>query len=122
VTVHDFTDQDTQYGFNRIDYEAIQHIPILREVLQWQPHLASELLLQLLAGRRGVLDRVVEDRRHQRRQVADAAGRGEHGRDLDRVVDVRGRAAVLAALVPMLVGREVERLEQPGGVVHRMRR
>ena len=31
VTVHDFTDQDTQYGFNRIDYEAIQHIPILRD-------------------------------------------------------------------------------------------
>jgi hypothetical protein len=31
VTVHDFTDQDTAQGFNQVDYEAIQHIPILRE-------------------------------------------------------------------------------------------
>lgn len=31
VTVHDFTDSDKAYGFNQIDYEAIQHIPILRE-------------------------------------------------------------------------------------------
>jgi len=31
VTVHDFSDQDDVYGFNQIDYEAIQHIPILRE-------------------------------------------------------------------------------------------
>jgi len=31
VTVHDFTDQDAAQGFNQVDYEAIQHIPILRE-------------------------------------------------------------------------------------------
>lgn len=31
VTVHDFTDPDHQHGFNQVDYEAIQHIPILRE-------------------------------------------------------------------------------------------
>ena len=31
VTVHDFSDPDHQFGFNRIDYEAIQHIPILRD-------------------------------------------------------------------------------------------
>jgi hypothetical protein len=31
VTVHDFTDSDGAYGFNQVDYEAIQHIPILRE-------------------------------------------------------------------------------------------
>jgi len=31
VTAHDFTDHDKTYGFNRIDYEAIQHIPILRD-------------------------------------------------------------------------------------------
>jgi hypothetical protein len=31
VTFHDFTDRDKQYGFNQIDYEAIQHIPILRD-------------------------------------------------------------------------------------------
>ena len=31
VTFHDFTDTDDAFGFNQIDYEAIQHIPILRE-------------------------------------------------------------------------------------------
>jgi hypothetical protein len=31
VTAHDFTDNDERFGFHRIDYEAIQHIPILRE-------------------------------------------------------------------------------------------
>lgn len=30
VTVHDFSDPDHLYGFNQIDYEAIQHIPVLR--------------------------------------------------------------------------------------------
>jgi hemolysin activation/secretion protein len=29
--VHDFTDTDSLYGFEQVDYEAIQHIPILRE-------------------------------------------------------------------------------------------
>jgi len=31
VTFHDFTDPDNRYGFKQIDYEALQHIPILRE-------------------------------------------------------------------------------------------
>ncbi len=31
VTVHDYTDKDTAFGFQQIDYEAIQHIPMLRE-------------------------------------------------------------------------------------------
>jgi hypothetical protein len=31
VTVHDYADSDQAYGFNQVDYEAIQHIPILRE-------------------------------------------------------------------------------------------
>jgi len=31
VTVHDFTEQDKLYGFTQVDYEAIQHIPILRD-------------------------------------------------------------------------------------------
>jgi hypothetical protein len=31
VTFHDFTDPDHAYGFNQTDYEAIQHVPILRE-------------------------------------------------------------------------------------------
>src|SRR5262249_8741696 len=31
ATIHDYTDPGAQYGFNEVDYEAIQHIPILRE-------------------------------------------------------------------------------------------
>ena len=31
VTVHDFADTDSQFGFNQVDYEGIQHIPLLRE-------------------------------------------------------------------------------------------
>ena len=31
VTLHDFADTDDEFGFERVDYEAIQHIPILRE-------------------------------------------------------------------------------------------
>jgi len=31
VTVHDFTDPDAVYGFQMVDYEAIQHVPLLRE-------------------------------------------------------------------------------------------
>jgi len=31
VTGHDYTDRDDRFGFQQVDYEAIQHIPILRE-------------------------------------------------------------------------------------------
>jgi hypothetical protein len=31
VTYHDFTDPDSAFGFSQLDYEAIQHIPLLRE-------------------------------------------------------------------------------------------
>jgi hypothetical protein len=31
VTFHDYSDTDGAYGFNQVDYEAIQHVPILRE-------------------------------------------------------------------------------------------
>jgi hypothetical protein len=31
VTVHDYTDRDNAFGFTQVDYDAIQHIPILRE-------------------------------------------------------------------------------------------
>jgi hypothetical protein len=31
VTGHDYTDRDDALGFRQLDYEAIQHIPILRE-------------------------------------------------------------------------------------------
>jgi hypothetical protein len=31
VTVHDYTDKDNAFGFDQVDYTALQHIPILRE-------------------------------------------------------------------------------------------
>ena len=31
VTGHDYRDSDTEFGFEQVDYEAIQHLPILRE-------------------------------------------------------------------------------------------
>ena len=32
VTVHDFADPDSRYGFRQVAYDAIQHVPVLREV------------------------------------------------------------------------------------------
>jgi hypothetical protein len=31
VTVHDYNDSDKEFGFDQVDYEVIQHLPILRE-------------------------------------------------------------------------------------------
>ena len=31
VTLHDYADKDERLGFRQVDYEAIQHVPILRE-------------------------------------------------------------------------------------------
>jgi hypothetical protein len=31
VTLHDYADRDERFGFRQVDYEAIQHVPILRE-------------------------------------------------------------------------------------------
>ena len=31
VTLHDYTDRDKAFGFRQVDYEAVQHLPILRE-------------------------------------------------------------------------------------------
>lgn len=31
VTMNDFVDRDGEFGFRRVDYEAIQHVPILRD-------------------------------------------------------------------------------------------
>ena len=40
VTVHDYTDTSSSLGFNQIDYEAVQHFPILREA--WAISLRAE--------------------------------------------------------------------------------
>jgi Omp85 superfamily domain len=31
VTIHDFADPDSQFGFTQTDYEVVQHLPLLRE-------------------------------------------------------------------------------------------
>ena len=31
VTVHDFTDPDSEFGFRQVDYDVVQHLPVLRE-------------------------------------------------------------------------------------------
>jgi hypothetical protein len=40
VTVHDYTDRDDRFGFRELDYEVIQHFPILREA--WVVSLRAE--------------------------------------------------------------------------------
>jgi surface antigen Omp85-like protein len=41
TTLHDFTDPDKAFGFQQIDYELVQHIPILREA--WVISLRSAI-------------------------------------------------------------------------------
>ena len=43
MTFHDFHDQDGRYGFRQTDYEAIQHIPVLRDT--WVLSLHGRLAL-----------------------------------------------------------------------------
>jgi surface antigen Omp85-like protein len=43
VTFHDFRDRDEAFGFRRTDYEAIQHVPILRETWVLSLHGRLEL-------------------------------------------------------------------------------
>jgi Omp85 superfamily domain len=31
ITVHDFVDHDTDFSFRQVDYDAVQHIPVLRD-------------------------------------------------------------------------------------------
>jgi outer membrane protein assembly factor BamA len=52
VSFHDFHDQDGRYGFRRTDYEAIQHLPILRDA--WVLSLHGELQLANAASNQTV--------------------------------------------------------------------
>ena len=42
VTLHDYTDRDERFGFREIDYEAIQHVPILREAWAISLHAVAK--------------------------------------------------------------------------------
>jgi hypothetical protein len=43
VTAHDYEDNDSHFGFNQVDYDALQHIPLLREawVLSLHGHVET---------------------------------------------------------------------------------
>jgi hypothetical protein len=45
VTLHDYHDPDDQFGFHMVEYEAIQHVPILREawVLSFRGRLQTAI-------------------------------------------------------------------------------
>ena len=43
VTVHDYSDNDDLFGYRQIDYEAIQHIPILRDTWVLSLHGLAQL-------------------------------------------------------------------------------
>jgi Omp85 superfamily domain len=38
VTAHDYTDRDDAFGFRQVDYEAIQHVPVLRDTFVLSLH------------------------------------------------------------------------------------
>ena len=42
VTVHDYTDSDSRFGFQQVNYEAIQHLPILREAWTISLHALAQ--------------------------------------------------------------------------------
>ena len=42
VTVHDFADHNNAFGFRRVDYDAIQHIPLLRDAWVLSLHARIE--------------------------------------------------------------------------------
>jgi Omp85 superfamily domain len=43
VTLHDYTDNDDQFGFRQVDYEVIQHLPILRETWALSLHGLAQM-------------------------------------------------------------------------------
>jgi hypothetical protein len=52
ISFHDYHDRDGRYGFRRTDYEAIQHVPILRDA--WVLSLHGELQLANAANNQTV--------------------------------------------------------------------
>ena len=42
VALHDFADSDDRYGFQRVDYDAVQHLPLLRETWVLSLHARVE--------------------------------------------------------------------------------
>jgi hypothetical protein len=42
ITVHDFVDHDSDFSFRKVDYDAIQHIPVLRDAWVLSLHARIE--------------------------------------------------------------------------------
>jgi len=42
VTVHDYSDRDGDFGFRQVDYDAVQHFPILRDAWVLSLHARAE--------------------------------------------------------------------------------
>lgn len=52
ITFHDYRDSDDRFGFRQTDYEAIQHIPVLRDT--WVLSLHGRLELANAAGNQSI--------------------------------------------------------------------
>jgi hypothetical protein len=83
--------------------------------------IAAEEPNQLFPRRVRVLDRVVENRRDEDTPVVDPALVREDIGQRDRVIDVGGRARILAALVPVFPGSECNGLNQKVHGAHRLK-
>ena len=95
VTGHDYTDRDDALGFRQVDYEVIQHIPILRET--WvrlaarsreddlgQGRPGDAVLSAAVGGRRIQPARLLQLSLHRPQQPAAAGGVADHGQPLLR--------------------------------------
>ena len=83
---------------------AFSQALVVRHLVDEQPDFGSEVLLQLLGCRGGVLDRVVQECRDEGRDVRDAADVREDAGHFERMVDVGRRIIAFAVLVLMPIG------------------
>lgn len=72
----------------------------------------AESAEELLGRRGGVLDRIVQQRGHDHRQIIDARLIHQNAGERDRMVDIGGRVSVLAPLVTVFRGGEGGRRDQ----------
>ena len=95
VTVHDFADHDSAFGFRRVDYDAIQHIPLLRDAWVLSLHgrhrddlhrrRRTDSLLHAPGARRRLdAARLFELAVPRQAQPADAGGMARAGESLSR--------------------------------------
>ena len=95
-----------------LDLEPFAHRPLEGSVVSDLDHeprdLGSEPRLDLVPRRIRVLERIVEHPRNHELKVLAIRGLGEHGGDLDHMVDVGLRSLALAPVVDVVAGCEVD--------------